>query len=61
MSASRATPTGRRLVRVLVWLAVLGPVPWLVWLGVSGGLGANPIESLQHRTGHYAIRLLAAW
>jgi len=60
MTASRSTPTGRRIVRGLVWLAVLSPVPWLVWLFVSGGLGANPIESLQHRTGHYAIRLLAA-
>lgn len=50
----------RRGVRLLVWAAVLGPLPWLVWLFVSGGLGANPIESLQHRTGHYAIRLLAA-
>jgi len=60
MTASRSTPTGRRLARVLVWVAVLGPVPWLVWLFVSDGLGANPIESLQHRTGHYAIRLLLA-
>ncbi len=60
MSTSRETPSGRRLVRVLVWAAVLGPLPWLAWLAFSGGLGANPIESLQHRTGHYAIRLLAA-
>ena len=58
MTASRFNL--RRFARVLVWVAVLGPVPWLVWLFVSGGLGANPIESLQHRTGHYAIRLLAA-
>lgn len=60
MSTSRQSATGRRIARVLVWAAVLGPLPWLVWLAVSGGLGANPIESLQHRTGHYAIRLLAA-
>lgn len=60
MKTSPATPAGRRLARALVWMAVLGPLPWLVWLFVSGGLGANPIESLQHRTGHYAIRLLAA-
>ena len=59
-TAPRQTPAGRRLVRVLVWAAVLGPLPWLVWMALSGGLGANPIESLQHRTGHYAIRLLAA-
>jgi sulfoxide reductase heme-binding subunit YedZ len=50
----------RRLAPWLVWAAALGPLPWLVWLGVSGGLGANPIESLEHRTGHYALRLLIA-
>lgn len=60
MTSIRQTPTGRLLVRALVWLAVIGPLPWIVWLALSGGLGANPIESLQHRTGHYSIRLLAA-
>lgn len=60
MFAKRQTQAGRQLVRGLVWAAVVGPLPWLVWLAFSGGLGANPIESLQHRTGHYAIRLLAA-
>jgi sulfoxide reductase heme-binding subunit YedZ len=59
VSARRAQPL-RRAAPLLVWAAALGPVAWLVWLAVSGGLGANPIESLQHRTGHYALRLLAA-
>jgi sulfoxide reductase heme-binding subunit YedZ len=54
------SPALRRVGAVLVWLAAVGPLPWLVWLAVSGGLGANPIESLEHRTGHYALRLLAA-
>lgn len=47
-------------VRTAVWVAVVGPLPWLVWLAFSGGLGANPIESLLHRTGHYTLRLLMA-
>lgn len=59
MNAKAERRALRRVVRALVWAAVLGPVPWLVYLGLSGGLGANPIEFLQHRTGHYAIRLLA--
>lgn len=50
----------RRAATPLVWAAALGPLAWLGWLAFSGGLGANPIESLQHRTGHYALRLLAA-
>lgn len=54
------SPALRRAGAVLVWLAALGPLPWLVWQALSGGLGANPIESLEHRTGHYALRLLIA-
>lgn len=50
----------RVAVRAAVWVAVIGPLPWLVWLAISGGLGANPIESLLHRTGHYTLRLLMA-
>jgi sulfoxide reductase heme-binding subunit YedZ len=60
MSSFGRTPAVRRAGALLVWAAAVGPLPWLVWLAVSGGLGANPIESLQHRTGHYALRLLAA-
>ncbi len=52
------SPGLRRAGALLVWAAALGPLGWLIWLAVSGGLGANPIESLQHRTGHYALRLL---
>ncbi len=60
MTSAQRPLTGRAVVRVAVWTAVVGPLGWLAWLAFSGGLGANPIESLQHRTGHYAIRLLAA-
>ncbi len=60
MAPSSRALLGRRLVRVLVWTAAIGPLPWLMWLAVSGRLGANPIEFLQHRTGHYALRLLVA-
>jgi sulfoxide reductase heme-binding subunit YedZ len=50
----------RRGVAAAVWVAAVGPLPWLAWVAVSGGLGANPIESLELRTGHYALRLLLA-
>jgi methionine sulfoxide reductase heme-binding subunit len=59
MMAGRSGSAGRRTVRALVWVAAVGPLPWLAYLALTGGLGANPIEFLQHRTGHYALRLLA--
>lgn len=43
-----------------MWLACLLPAVWLAWLLLKGGLGANPIEYLQHFTGNTALRLLIA-
>lgn len=42
----------------LVWLACLSPLAWLVWLGFTGGLGANPIEFINRYLGDWALRLL---
>jgi sulfoxide reductase heme-binding subunit YedZ len=33
---------------------------WLFWLGLTGGLGAEPITELEHRYGELAINLLVA-
>lgn len=49
------------LRRVPVWavylLGVL-PAPWLFYLGLTGGLGIEPIEALEHRYGELALQLL---
>ena len=55
------TAPGRRPLaglKVVVFLAALGP---LVWLGAgfaTDQLGANPIEALTHGTGEWALRFL---
>ncbi len=36
----------------------LGPVAGLVWLGVTGGLGAEPIKATIHYTGGWTLRSL---
>ncbi len=49
------------LRRVPVWVVyVLGllPAPWLFYLGLTGGLGVEPIEALEHRYGELALQLL---
>ena len=49
------------LRRVPVWpVYVLGLVPmvWLFWLGLTGGLGAEPIKALEHRYGLIGLQLL---
>lgn len=51
------------LRRVPAWsLYVVGAAwaTWLFWLGLTGGLGAEPITELEHRYGELAINLLVA-
>lgn len=48
------------LRRVPAWplyiVAVFPPV-WFLYLGMTGGLGAEPIEALEHRLGELALQL----
>ncbi|WP_282152738.1 protein-methionine-sulfoxide reductase heme-binding subunit MsrQ [Ruegeria atlantica] len=49
------------LRRIPVWLVyLLGalPAPWLFYQGLTGGLGVDPIEALEHRYGELALQLL---
>jgi sulfoxide reductase heme-binding subunit YedZ len=34
------------------------PVPWLLYLGQTGGLGREPIKALEHELGEIALQLL---
>lgn len=57
MGAQRRDRT-RLALKALVWAAALSPLAWLVWAGLGGGLGAEPIEKVTHRTGLTALVLL---
>ncbi|CUH41204.1 protein-methionine-sulfoxide reductase heme-binding subunit MsrQ [Ruegeria atlantica] len=49
------------LRRIPVWLVYLPgalPAPWLFYQGLTGGLGVDPIEALEHRYGELALQLL---
>lgn len=51
------------LRRLPVWpLYPLGLVPavWLFWLGLTGGLGPDPVKALEHRYGEIALQLMVA-
>lgn len=50
-----------RLLRVgkpLIFLLCLLPLGLLLWQGVDGTIGPNPVETLLHTTGNWALRLL---
>jgi len=47
-----------RYFKPVVFLACLGPLGLLVWRGLHGGLGANPIEFITHSTGDWTLIFL---
>jgi sulfoxide reductase heme-binding subunit YedZ len=45
-------------VKPVLFVVLLLPAFWLVWLAVSNGLGANPAEALVRGTGDWTLRML---
>jgi sulfoxide reductase heme-binding subunit YedZ len=58
----RGQPFHRPLLwwRLAAWSLGLGPLLWLVWRVLQADLGPNPVETLEHQTGLWALRLLLA-
>ena len=53
----------RALSRVPAWpLYIIGVLPpaWFLWLGLTGGLGVEPIKALEHRLGELALQVFIA-
>ena len=48
------------VIKTFVWLACLTPVLRLGWKGLTGGLGANPIEFITLSTGTWTLVFLLA-
>jgi sulfoxide reductase heme-binding subunit YedZ len=47
-----------RLVYAAVWLACASPIGWIVYLGLTGGLTANPIEKIIRTLGDFGLYIL---
>lgn len=50
-----------RLRRVPTWpiyIAAPLPVAWLYYLGLTGGLGVDPVKAIEHQLGLWALQLL---
>jgi len=47
-----------RVIKPIVFIACLIPFAILVWDTVTHHLGPNPVETLNHRTGIWALRFL---
>ena len=47
-------------IKIGIFAAALAPLTALVFSGFTGGLGANPVETITHTTGEWTLRLLLA-
>ena len=55
--------TNQLLRKLPTWpVYLLGALPavWFFWLGLTGGLGVEPIKALEHELGEFALKLLVA-
>lgn len=51
-------PTRVRYVKSALFAASLGPLGYLIWLGITGGLGADPVEFIRRSTGTWTLDFL---
>jgi len=58
MLVDRLNTFARRIPTAVVYIAYALPAPWLFYLGVTGGLGAEPIKALERELGEIALQLL---
>jgi sulfoxide reductase heme-binding subunit YedZ len=54
----RINKLARKVPEWVVYLLYLLPVPILLYMGATGGLGIEPVEALEHETGEIALQLL---
>lgn len=43
----------------LYWIGLALPV-WLLWRGMNGGLGADPVKAIEHQLGLWGLQLIIA-
>ncbi|WP_297781391.1 protein-methionine-sulfoxide reductase heme-binding subunit MsrQ [uncultured Roseovarius sp.] len=58
MVQDRINVLARRVPVWAVWLLALAPAVWTFYLGLTGGLGAEPIKALERELGEIALQLV---
>ncbi|RAK16710.1 protein-methionine-sulfoxide reductase heme-binding subunit MsrQ [Salipiger aestuarii] len=60
MIADRINAVTRRIPPWPLYLIAVLPPVWLLYQGLTGGLGVEPIRALEHELGQLALKLLIA-
>ncbi|MCR8826955.1 protein-methionine-sulfoxide reductase heme-binding subunit MsrQ [Pseudosulfitobacter koreensis] len=56
----RLNALARRVPAWTLYIVLLLPVPWLLYLALNGGLGRDPLKGLEHELGQWALQLMIA-
>lgn len=56
----RINTAARRVPTWVVYSVCLLPAPWLLYQGLTGGLGPDPVKAMEHELGEIALQLLIA-
>ena len=60
MLAKRINGALRHVPAWPLYIVAVVPPVWLLWQGLTGGLGVEPIKALEHELGELALQLLIA-
>ncbi len=60
MIADRINAAARRVPAWPLYVIAVIPPVWLLYQGLTGGLGVEPIRALEHEVGQLALKLLIA-
>jgi sulfoxide reductase heme-binding subunit YedZ len=58
MITDRINSSARRVPAWVIYVLGVLPAAWFLYQGLTGGLGAEPIKSLEHELGEFALKLL---
>src|SRR5437870_868455 len=47
-----------RILKILIFVAALGPLAWLIRAGLTGNLSANPLSDITNETGVWTLRFV---
>ena len=56
----RLNTSARALPEWPIYLIGLVPAVWLIWQGVTGGLGVDPVKVMEHQLGEWGLQFLLA-
>lgn len=60
MLTDQINSVARRIPAWLIYVLGVLPAAWFLYLGLTGGLGPEPIKALEHKLGEFALKLLIA-